>query len=181
MKSLTTLQAPDLSIPGGGGNQLLKWIVDKFYPVGSCFIVGGATNPNNEFKGNGWSTTWKELPEGTFLRATGTNGSTSSGISTDGGSNTHNHIVGAQDDTSAYAIMDTNFANADGATQRGILTRTSHIKGYSSDLLMFIDGGAASFRTQTDALTRLVQVVGSTKSASNEPLYKNCHIWLRTK
>ena len=137
-----------------------------------CLIYFNNTDPASVYGG-----TWMELTAGTFLRAGGTGGTTKSEIATDGGSNSHNHVVGAQDDTSAYAIMDTGIAYADGTSQRGVLTRTIKVKGYSSDLFMFIDNQAATFREQTNALDRVVQVVGSTKPASTEPIYKNCHIW----
>ena len=138
------------------------------FEIGDYLETENPTSPADRFGGS-----WEELPQGTFTMSAGEGGQAGQ----TGGSNTHIHSLGAQDDTEAFAIIDLNIANADGGSQRGILSRLSTVEGYSSNLFMFIDGGAATFRDQSYVLGRLVQVVGSTKPADNRPQYRTTHKW----
>ena len=80
MNHKTDIDTPDISITGEGGTELLKWIVNKLYPVGAYYISNVATNPRTLF-GVG---TWTELDSGTFLMAVGSGKTATVGVNDHG-------------------------------------------------------------------------------------------------
>lgn len=134
-----------------------------------CLIYFNDTQPANKYGG-----TWEELPQGTFLRAVGSGGAISSGTATDGGSNTHTHLLGVPDDTDAHALIQWNSYKPDGEGF-GML-ESSYEHGGWVPTLFTPNPGYGIMQDKTGRISA-IQVVGYTKSADNEPIYKNIHIW----
>ena len=167
MKDLTKTETPDLSFTdiagGGGGIEFLKWITDKIFPKGAYYITNDTNfNPNGKFAG-----TWKELNGGIFLRSSGDTGATNYNLTSDGGSNS---ITLKEANLPPINVFPENYPwSGDFSGYLDLSAMASYSKGRGWDA-----------NAGNEVVPANVSV-GKSETIDNQPLYKNCHIWLRTE
>ena len=146
----------------GGTNTNVDWRTCPEYIDHEYHIFYDDTKPKDIYGGN-----WEELGAGTFLRAVGTNGATTSGTATNGGSNT-------------VTLTESNLPSMYGYLYENGWIGHGNAGGKFLDNMNSYGSGARGWQQYTNSEFYPVgQTKGGGQAFSNEPLYKNCHIWKR--
>lgn len=151
----------ELNIAGGGslGKNMLALISGAIFEKGDILVTTSTKSPAERFGG-----TWEQIAQGRTL--IGANGSYSLGST--GGSNTHIHSLGTQDDTDAVALIEINTYPA------VFWKRKIYPTGYNPD---FTGQLVNNFSNDGAMRQQVTPVVGSTKSTEAMPPYLAVNYW----